>query len=395
MGRLLSFIEKELLLLRRDLHGLALLFVMPVVFILIMSLALQNQFSSQSTVSIDYLLLMPGQDTGGQQFVARLQQIGNFNRLDIAGSQRQLEQRVARDEAKFLVVVAADFTARMGDGLTVLDVYVAPGAEPALVMLFESRLRDLLGRLYLQFTQQALLDEGYGDVPIDDEAIDNLLHSHALFGVEGKQQTPSSVQQNVPAWLLFAMFFIATPISTALIQERSQRTLDRLVTMNFPPYLLLLGKLIPYLVINLMQVVLMLLVGMYLVPLLGGDRLTLGQSTAGLAVMAVAASLAAVAYGLLVAQIANTTEQATIFTGVCNIIMAALGGVMVPRFIMPPLMQDMTQLSPMAWGLDGFLEILLRNGTAMDVMPQASALLGFALVLLVLTALLARRRTYR
>ena len=395
MGRLLSFIEKELLLLRRDLHGLALLFVMPVVFILIMSLALQNQFSSQSTVSIDYLLLMPDQDTGGQQFVARLQQIGNFNRLDIAGSQRQLEQRVARDEAKFLVVVAADFTARLGDGLTVLDVYVAPGSEPALVMLFESRLRDLLGRLYIQFAHQAMLDEGYGDAPIDDEAIDNLLHSHALFGVEGKQQTPSSVQQNVPAWLLFAMFFIATPISTTLIQERSQRTLDRLVTMDFPPYLLLLGKLIPYLVINLMQVVLMLLVGMYLVPLLGGDRLTLGQSTAGLAVMAVAASLAAVAYGLLVAQIANTTEQATIFTGVCNIIMAALGGVMVPRFIMPPLMQDMTQLSPMAWGLDGFLEILLRNGTVMDVMPQASALLGFALVLLLLTALLARRRTYR
>jgi ABC-2 type transport system permease protein len=213
--------------------------------------------------------------------------------------------------------------------------------------------------------------------------------------VEGKQQTPSSVQQNVPAWLLFAMFFIATPISTALIQERNQRTLDRLVTMDFPSHLLVLGKLIPYLVINLMQVVLMLLVGMYLVPLFGGDRLTLGQSSTGLAIMAVAASLAAVAYGLLVAQIANTTEQATIFTGVCNIIMAALGGVMVPRFIMPPLMQDLTQLSPMAWGLDGFLEILLRNGTVLDVMPRASALLGFALVLLVLTALLARRRTYR
>jgi ABC-2 type transport system permease protein len=368
---------------------------MPVVFILIMSLALQNQFSEQSSVSIDYFLLSSGSDEGAGAFLQRLRGIDNFNQLHSSDGQRQLVARVARDEAKFLLVIAEDFSDRLADGHKVLDLYIAPASEPALVMLFESRLRDLLGRMYLQMAQHMLLDDEDEVALIDDEEIDNLLHSHPLYGLEGKRQIPSSVQQNVPAWLLFAMFFIATPLSTTLIQERQQRTLDRLATMGFSPGLLLLGKLLPYLLINLLQVVLMLLVGIYLVPLLGGDRLELGSSGGALAVVALAASLAAVCYGLLVAQIANTTEQATIFSGVCNIIMAALGGVMVPRFIMPPLMQELTQLSPMAWGLDGFLEVLLRNGTVWDVLPQVSVLLGFALVMLLSAGLLARRRMYR
>lgn len=397
MGRLATFIGKELLLLRRDAHGLALLFLMPVVFILIMSMALQNQFSRQGTVAVDYFLVQPDRDEGGQDFVQRLADIDNFVRLHSSESQAQLEQRVAEDEASFLVVLAPDFALRLEDGLPVLDLYAAPGSEPGMVMMFESRLREILGRLYLRMAEQMLLEPEEGDESglIADEEIENLLQYHSLYRAGGEQQMPSSVQQNVPAWLLFAMFFIATPISTTMIHERSQRTLDRLITMDFPTAWMLLGKMIPYTFINLLQVVLMLLVGVYLVPLLGGDKLSLGQSPGGLAIMALAASVAAVCYGMLIAQIANTTEQATIFTGVCNIIMAALGGVMVPRFVMPPVMQDMTWFSPMAWGLDGFLEILLRNGDAADVIPQASALAGFALVMLLLSLLFARRRRFR
>ncbi len=392
MGRLGTFIGKELLLLRRDMHGLALLFAMPVVFIVIMSLALQNQFSSDSSVGVDYYLLAPEQDEVAVEFLRRLEEIDNFHRLPGGADRQLLLQSVARDDASFLVIVAPEFGERLAEGLQVIDLYASPGAEPARVLMFESRLRDILGRLYLMIAQQIMLDELGESSLIGDEELDRLLHFQSLYAEGGERKTPSAVQQNVPAWLLFAMFFIATPISTAMIHERSQRTMDRLVTMDFPPWMMLLGKMLPYTLINLLQVVLMLLVGVYLMPLLGADRLSLGHSPAGLLVISLAASLAAVCYGLLVAQIANTTEQATIFTGVCNIIMAALGGVMVPSFIMPPLMQQLSQLSPMAWGLDGFLEILLRNGGVRDVVPQASALLVFAMALLALSVLLGRRR---
>ena len=139
----------------------------------------------------------------------------------------------------------------------------------------------------------------------------------------------------------------------------------------------------------------MLLIGMYLVPILGGERLMLGSSLPGLAMVAVSASLAAVSYSIFVAQIAKTTEQATILAGVCNIIMAAVGGIMVPRFIMPPAMQTLSELSPMAWGLDGFLDIFLRNAKLADVLAECGALLTFSFVLLLLSITLFTRSGLR
>src|SRR5699024_9167767 len=117
---------------------------------------------------------------------------------------------------------------------------------------------------------------------------------------------------------------------------------------------LLGGKLVPYVLLNLMQVGLMLLVGVFVVPWCGGGALTLGQSWPALVVMAVTASFAAVGYALLIANLVTSSEQATLFTGVANLLMAAIGGIMVPRFIMPHSLQVLSGYSPMAWGLDGF-----------------------------------------
>jgi ABC-2 type transport system permease protein len=175
------------------------------------------------------------------------------------------------------------------------------------------------------------------------------------------------------------MFFIAVPLSTTLVTERQQGTLLRLRALNVPLSLQLGGKLLPYFCISLMQVALMLLVGMFMVPLLGGDALMLGSSPLALFVIAACSAFAAVGFGLLVAALVKSAAQATTFTGICNIVMAALGGVMVPRFVMPPAMQDIGLASPLAWGLEGFLDVLLRQGDCSAILAEASALIAFGI----------------
>ncbi len=407
MPRIVYFVQKELLLLGRDLHGLLLLFLMPTVFILIMSLALQNQFAAQSAVKVNYYLVNQDGGETSEKFLQSLEELATFVRLPVAeqadvSGEDALREKVSRDEVKFLLILVEDFENRMEQQETVVRLEIAPGTEPALASLFEAQLRQKLGILYLQLTLAPLLDqmtqetmeesEGSDVLSAIDGGAESLLQTQSLFKGNADQQMPNSVQQNVPAWLLFAMFFIAIPLSTTLIEERRQRTLARLQTMAFPRYQMFIGKLIPYFFINLIQVCIMLLVGMYLVPLLGGERLILGDSYAGLALISSAASLAAVCYALFVAQAVRTTEQATIFAGVFNIIMAAIGGVMVPRFIMPAAMQDLSAISPMAWGLDGFLDVLLRGGTVMDVLPEAGRLVAFAMVLLGLSIIISSKR---
>jgi len=94
--------------------------------------------------------------------------------------------------------------------------------------------------------------------------------------------------------------------------------------------------------------------------------------------MATAVSLAAISFALAVAALAKTTEQATTIGGVANILFGALGGVMVPKLVMPVAMQSATMLSPMAWGLNGFLDIFVRGAHLSDLLLPIGLLLGFA-----------------
>ncbi|MBK8287311.1 MAG: ABC transporter permease [Cellvibrionales bacterium] len=189
------------------------------------------------------------------------------------------------------------------------------------------------------------------------------------------------------------MFFSVVPLANTLISERQQGTLRRLRTLPVSLALPVIGKLVPYFVINQIQVLLMLTVGVYLMPLFGADSLTLGHSLAGLLLMSVCLSIAALGYGILIAVVARTTDQATTLGGVGNILLAALGGIMVPRFVMPDSMQQIAGFSPMAWGLEGFLDIFLRSGGVKDVLPEAGSLFLFGAVTIALALVLFRRNT--
>ena len=381
-----ALIRKEWLLLLRDWHALLLLFLMPAAFILVMSLALQDRFVMHQGVSLSYYLVDEDQSPASQDFIRGLAAAKEFRLAQPVAAPTDLESEVRADRAQFLVRVPKGFGAALGAREPrPVEMLAGPSVEPAVYELFAARLHAVLGQLYLQRQLDAMVAPitGAPAAAPDVAAADKLLHEESLYLAAGGER-PSSVQQNVPAWLLFAMFFIAVPLSTTWVQERQQGTYARLRSMGLGPGQLLLGKLLPYVGVNLLQVLLMLAVGLWLVPLLGGDRLTLGQAPLALGVMALATSFASVAYALLIANLVSTSEQAMIFTGVANLLMAAVGGIMVPRFVMPPAMQAVSLYSPMAWGLEGFLDVFLRQGGLRAVAPEALRLAVFGLACLAL-----------
>lgn len=392
--RTLSFlISKETRLLVRDWHALLLLFAMPAAFILIMSLALQNQFSAQNGVHIDYYLLNHDSAPMDAGLLNALSALDGFNMLPTSAPEAQLKESVRRGKARFLVVVPQGFAqALTSDHPVPLTITATPDVSAAVDRLFKTSVRGELLRVYLdQILPARNGPHGEQDISATDDvidAVDKLLVSESPYANAAIDATPSSVQQNVPAWLLFAMFFIAIPLSTTWVRERQQGTYMRLRSMGVSASTLLAGKLVPYLGITVLQVILMLLVGVFAVPWFGGDSLTLGESWPALILIAAVASFAAVAYALLVANLVTSSEQATIFTGAANLLMAALGGVMVPRFIMPETLQDISQFSPMAWGLDGFLDVFLRHGGLSMVAAPALKLFVFGAACLLATGLI-------
>src|SRR5690625_2458371 len=83
----------------------------------------------------------------------------------------------------------------------------------------------------------------------------------------------------------------------------------------------------------------------------GGQGLALaGVNLAALLAIGASTSLAALALASLIATVARSVEQATVASGALNIVFAALGGIMIPTFVMPPVLQTLAQISPMEIG---------------------------------------------
>jgi len=203
---------------------------------------------------------------------------------------------------------------------------------------------------------------------------------------------PSAVQQNVPAWLVFGMFFVIASLSNLFVQERSTGALARLQSLGVPNLSLLASKALPYLGVNAVQAALMLAVGVWVMPLIGGEALSLaGIHWSALLLALGAVSLAAVGTALALACAVRTHAQASAVGPIVNVLMAAIGGIMVPKFIMPAFMQRLAELSPMNWGLEALLNVLLRGGDVASTLPYALRLGGFAALMFAVALLLFQR----
>ncbi|MDD5099337.1 MAG: ABC transporter permease [Syntrophales bacterium] len=400
--KLLYALKKEFRLITRDVQTVTILFVMPAVFIMIMSLAMRDLFELHSSVSINVLAV--NRDTGknADAFVKAIEGLPTFkfHLLEKDATTERIRKRMFAEDYKFALIIregtSAFVAGESGEGGDKpLELLVNPSVNVQTQMVLKGALEKNLAKL----RQDVLIDHLGGilqaagidvkKLKADNESPIELRYAH----MEGRSsKVPSAVQQSVPAWLVFSIFFIVIPLSNTFISERGQGTLMRLKSMNVSRISLIVGKMIPYLLINVMQAVVMIMIGMYIVPLFGGTALTLGSSPGGLALIAISVSFSAISFALLIASLARTTEQATTIGAVLNIIFGALGGIMVPTFVMPRFMQDLANLSPMAWGLEGFLDIFLRDGRAGDVLPESLALGLFGAIMLALTLIILRRQ---
>ena len=402
MIKILYTLKKEFLLITRDVHAVAILFVMPAMFIMIMSLAMRDLFESHSGVSIAVLTVNRDNGQDAEQFVQAIESLTTFKLRPLAkdATNEQIRDMMFAEDYKFALILREGFSNRINHGIgpkdeKMLELLINSSVTAQTQMVLKGALEANLAKL-----RRDKFLERLGDiletVGIDKAAMkaneESPIDLRYLYRGNRSFKAPSAVQQSVPAWLVFSMFFIVIPLSNTFISERGQGTLMRLRSMNVSRLFLIVGKMVPYLFVNAIQVVIMIVIGRYIVPLFGGTALLPGSSFGGLALISASVSFGAVALALFIATVARTTEQATTIGGVLNIIFGALGGVMVPTFVMPLFMQKLANLSPMSWGMEGFLDIFLREGGTVDVLPESLALFLFGVFMLTLTVIVLKRQ---
>lgn len=380
-------LKKEFTLIFRDLHALLVLFVMPVIFILIMSLALKNSYSN----SVDTPLKVAITSSKNNKSIKTMIESINENNFFDANflKVKDNKETLYKENYDFIVDIQRNYIERikLNDKNFKVIIYSKPDTSLQKI--------EILKKLISSASTKLILEDLMLAQKIDTKNVldfESKIQNSYVYKKDGFEVTPTSVQQSVPAWLVFSMFFILIPISNTFINEKAFGTIDRIRSINVSLFPILLGKIVPYYFINQVQVVFMILVGIYIVPLLGGDSLVIQGSIPLIFFVSSAVSFASISFALLIANIAKTTEEATTIGGVSNIILAAIGGIMVPKFVMPKFMQDFSEYSPMSWGLESFLEVFVRGGSFNDISTYVYNMITFAIICLLLAYILLKKR---
>ncbi len=380
-------LKKEFTLIFRDLHALLVLFVMPVIFILIMSLALKNSYSNSVDTPLKVAISSSKNNKSIKTMIESLNKSNFFEAkyLEIENKKETLYKQ----EYDFIIEIQRDYIERikLNDDNFKVSIYSKPDISLQKIELLKNLISNASTKIILEDLMLAQKIDTKNVLDFEAKIQNNYIYKKDDFEIE-----PTSVQQSVPAWLVFSMFFILIPISNTFINEKNFGTIDRIRSINVSLFPILLGKIVPYYFINQIQVVFMILVGIYLVPLLGGDSLEIKGNIALIFLVSSALSFASISFALLIANISRTTEEATTIGGVSNIILAAIGGIMVPKFIMPKFMQDFSDYSPMSWGLESFLEVFVRGGSFSDISTYLYNMIVFAIICLLLAYTLLKKR---
>jgi ABC-2 type transport system permease protein len=147
----------------------------------------------------------------------------------------------------------------------------------------------------------------------------------------------------------------------------------------------LVAKQLTYLAITLLQAIVIFLIGFWLFPAMGLPKLNLPSDLGAVCIVSVICGACAISYATCVGVFANTIEQANGFGAISVVLLAALGGILVPAFAMPAGMQTAMKFSPMHWCLEAFYGLFLEAGTLKDILKSLAPLLLFIVAFQVLS----------
>jgi ABC-2 type transport system permease protein len=264
-----------------------------------------------------------------------------------------------------------------------------PGMKPKVSLKeMEEREAEIESRIEETEEKRASLDRNR-PAPSSPGPAETFSVTHTVATGGERDVNLSSVQVNVPGWTIFGLFWIVQILALSIIGERTSGAYHRILVAPVSYTSYLLGKALPYLGVNLVQAALMLGIGIWVLPLLDAPGLSIANPGAAI-LLTLAISICAISLGLFMASLTRSAIFVGSVSAVVLVIMTAMGGIMVPTFVMPDLMQKMSLLVPHGWALEGYLDAIVRGRSIVDVLPHAGALLGFACVFFVIAVLRMR-----
>jgi ABC-2 type transport system permease protein len=361
VSRIFAIVKKEVRQLRRDRLSFGMIVGLPVIQMLLFGYAINTDVRNLRTAVAD----QSGTHLS-RQFVAELGQTQVVDFTAVVATGADLEELLRRGEVSIGVLVAEDFDRRVADRSRSAVQLLVDGTDPTILGVAN---------------QLVAMPLGFG-ASRTVAGTDNLIAVRPYYNPE--RRTPLNIIPGLLGVILTMTMILFTAV--ALVRERERGNLELLINTPVSSGELMIGKVIPYIVIGMLQLVLILAVGrlLFAVPVRGSlIDLLLAASTF------VAANLA---LGLLISTAAKTQFQAMQMMVFILLPSILLSGFMFPFDGMPKFAQTIGEILPNTHFIRLTRGIMLREARLGEMTPDLYYLIGFTIVAMLLATLRFKKR---
>lgn len=418
MFKLWSTILKDIRILTRDRLGLVFMFVMPIVLAVVITAVQNSTFEMLNTNTVPMLIC--NRDTGeaGKQMQTAIEKVGMFSLKQVTPNvtDKEISDRMHAKDAVIAIIIPADFTQKLKEKADVIAKKALQnfgmqtgkpvettdsGQVQPITLLYHPVLqesfrhsiqgalksalqvvqnKEVLKSIYFAMNETALPDSLEKDLMNSQVGIVEIPVSR-----DGSRNIPNASQHNVPAWTVFAMFFIVISLGGSVVREKLNGSFVRLKTLPTNYLIALISKQLTYLFITFIQALVVFSMGIWLFPSMGLPKLNLPADVIGVVIVTLICGWCAVSYAIMIGVFAKTQEQANGIGAVSIVLMAAVGGLLVPSFAMPESFQFVMKLSPLHWCLEAYYGLFLEGGKLKDVILNIIPLLGISFAIQLIT----------
>lgn len=366
--RLFALIRKEFIQIVRDPRSLALIFFMPMVQLFLLGFAATNDVRNVPLVVLDR------DRSAASRRLLEAYRAADYFHIDFdVTTESELRHLIDDGEARAGLIIPPDYSERLASGRDAEVAFVIDGSDPAIAGTALSAAQ-LIG----QAKATALIVE-----------------RAAARGQSGLIQPPVEVRTQVwynpdlvsayymiPALIgTILQFLTVTLTATAIVRERERGTIEQLIVTPLRSSELMIGKLFPFVIIAMLDMILILVVGVSVFRIPINGSLLLLVAVSGLFL------ITTLGLGLFVSTIAKTQQEATMRSMFLTLPSIFLSGFFYPIAAMPPVLQFISYLIPLRYFLICARGIVVK-GVGVDALwPEIRALIIFGVVIMGAAAL--------
>lgn len=210
-----------------------------------------------------------------------------------------------------------------------------------------------------------------------------------MTSVVGEEESNWGLIQAVAGTAIMMLLFSVRSIGSGMLEEKENGVLKKLLQSPITPFEILFGKMLTAVIVAIFQLSVMFVFSWL------AFGLDIFMNLPALIIMILTTAIACSAFGVLLASIVRSKKQADSLSTIIILFMSAIGGSMIPLYIMPAFMQDAAVISVNYWSIQGFYDIFWRETGVAGVTQNAIVLIAITTGVLAISAFFFNKNILR